>query len=474
MKNVMKKSAILLALGMTTVCAFSAVACGEPSGGGGNPAEIPMDEKSSLEAIMADYDHLDYTYTGQPCTVTMSHWDSAGPMEEATTRLVLQGFEKRYPTINVDLDIISDYADTYSKTIASGNLHDVFMVSDGEFALWAEGNKMQNLTPFLQSSTILTPELLETDMLDGAVERYQYGPNKTLLCFPKDIGPQVMYYNKDIFDRLGVDYPPSDRIMTIEEAKEMWKALTKVEANGRTSVYGLAQMTSEGLVWSAGGDYLNDARDAFPTEASDVNALRRAYQFLQDALCEDKFIPDAAVSGGLSGMDMFCAEKAATIIGGRWEVTSLRTMKFNWDIAYIPSFEGEFSAVNYWSGSVGYAMFNQSQNKEAAWKLIEYFGSPEGQAILAGSGFSIPLYESIAYDENVVAREKALGPQNYNIFIESAKHQPAGTHTYLASQRWLTEGFNALAANLYSTNESSRWTVDEYLEAVKNKVNSLI
>lgn len=472
MKQLFKKAAVLLAVGMTSVIALSATACGEePSG---DPDDIPMSELSSLEAIMADYDHLNYTYTGQPCTVTMAHWDSAGPMEEATTRLVIEGFEKRYPSIKVDLDIISNYADTYSKTIASGNLHDVFMVSDGEFALWADGNKMQNLTPFLNSSTLITREMLENDMFEGAVERYQHGPNKTLMCFPKDIGPQVMYYNKDVFDRLGVDYPPNDRIMTIAEAKEMWKALTKVESNGRTSIYGLAAMTSEGLVWSGGGDYLNETRDGFPEDEQSVAAIRQAYQFLQDAVCVDKFIPDGAVSGGLSGMDMFCAERAATIIGGRWDVTALRTMKFNWDIAYVPSFEGEDSAKNYWSGSVGYAMFNQSEHKEAAWKLIEYFGSPEGQAILAGSGFSIPIYESVAYDEEVVAREKALGPQNYEVFIESAKKQPAGTHTYLASQRWLSEGYNALAVNLYSSNESSRWTVDEYITAVRNKVNSLI
>lgn len=460
----MKKLALALAA-FTAVGSLGLASCG----GGGKP----IDFEFSVDDILAEYDDSQYVYTGEPCTVTMSHWDSAGPMEKATTELVLEGFHKRYPTITVKLDIISNYADTYAKTIASGNLHDVFMVTDGEFRIWAEGGKMQNLTPFLSTSTLLTQDLLENDMLDGALERYYFGEQNTLLCFPKDIGPMVLYYNKDIFDRLGVEVPPSDRIMTIEEATEMWKKLTKTE-NGRTSIYGLAGMTSEGLVWSAGGDYLNANKTGFPTEEKDLAALKKAYTFLQKAVCEDKFIPDGAISGGLSGMDMFCAEKAATIVGGRWEVSNLRTLDFNWDIAYVPAFEGENMQKNYWSGSVGYAMFNGSKHKEAAWKVIEYFGSPEGQALLAASGFSIPIYESVAYDEDVVAREKALGPQNYEIFIESAKEQPAGTHTYIPSQRWIKEGYNELAANLYALDASERWSVDKYLEEVKKRVNEYV
>lgn len=447
---------------LLTASTLSLAACKEE--------EIEFD--FSLDDIMSEFDPDNYVYNGEPCTITMAHWDSAGPMEEATTELVVEAFEKRYPTINVELDIISDYANTYSRAIASGNVHDVFMVSDGEFRLWSEGGIMQNLKSFLNSSTLLTPEMIEEDMLDGALERYE-SEDGTLMCFPKDIGPQVLYYNKDIFDRLGVAYPPSDRIMTLEEATQMWKDLT-VKSGNTTSVYGLGAITSEGLVWSAGGDFLNDDRTAFPTEASDVEAIRQAYTWLQNAVVTDGFVPSGAASGGMNGMDLFCAEMAATIVGGRWEISNLRTMDFNWDVAYVPAFPGENMQKNYWSGSVGYAMYNKCEHKEAAWKLIEYIGSPEGQTILAASGFSVPIYESVAYADSVVAREKQLGPQNYDVFIESAKHQPAGTHTYRASQRWLTEGYNALAANLYSLDESARWTIEKFMSELETKVNSLL
>lgn len=456
------RAAMIVMAGVLAASVFSFAGC--------QPEEPELDV--SLDDILDEYDQEDYVYEGEPCTITMAHWDSAGPMEEATTELAVEAFEKRYPTINVELDIISDYANTYAHTIAAGDVHDVFMVSDGEFRLWSEGGIMQNLRSFLDSSTLLTPELIEEDMLEGALERYET-EDGTLLCFPKDIGPQVLYYNKDIFDSLGVDYPPSDRIMTIEEATEMWKKLT-VKSGNTTAIYGLGAMTAEGLVWSAGGDFLNDDRTAFPTDQKDLDAIRKAYTWLQNAVITDGIIPSGAAGGGMNGMDLFCAEMAATIVGGRWEISNLRTMDFNWDVAYVPAFEGADMAKNYWSGSVGYAMYNKCEHKEAAWKLIEYIGSPEGQSVLAASGFSIPIYESVAYSDSVVAREKELGPQNYEVFIKSAKSQPAGTHTYLVSQRWLDEGYNALAANLYALTDSARWTVDRFMQEIGPKVNSLI
>ena len=155
-------------------------------------------------------------------------------------------------------------------------------------------------------------------------------------------------------------------------------------------------------------------------------------------------------------------------------MTSVRTYDFNWDVAYVPAFEGEYQEMNCWSGSTGYAVYNYSKNKMAAWKLVEYICSREGQELLAASGFAVPIYNSLAVDERIVERELSMGPQNYSVFIESAKHQPAGTHTWLNSNRWRTESYDALSAQLFATNASSRISVDEFLNQVKNRVNGIL
>ena len=129
---------------------------------------------------------------------------------------------------------------------------------------------------------------------------------------------------------------------------------------------------------------------------------------------------------------------------------------------------------NCWSGSIGYAVYSGAENKVAAWKLVEYIASREGQELLAASGFAIPIYNSLATDERIVERELSLGPQNYQVFIESAQHQPAGTHTWLSSNRWRMDSYDALSAQLFAVDPSSRISVDEFLEDVKEKVNSIL
>ena len=215
----------------------------------------------------------------------MSHWDSDGAtLERAVLETLLTAFKNRYPTIEVKLDIISDYENTYATNIATDDLHDVFMVSDGVFTNWSTGGKMVNLTPYIQAS-----ELVDTDgMYESVVTRYQYDSVTGLtgsgaqLVMPRDISAHVMYYNKDYFAEKGVQAPPSDRIMTLDEAVTMWQALTERDGAGNIDVYGVAGIEMEGLVWSAGGDFLNDSRTGFPTDPNDLNALKKAYGFLQD------------------------------------------------------------------------------------------------------------------------------------------------------------------------------------------------
>lgn len=438
---------------------------------GGCGGRNDVDFGNLVDEVQSNYDASLFVYDGEPCEISWAHWDSVGPMEEATSRLIIEGFEKRYPTIKVKLDIISDYQNLYANNIAAGNVHDVFLVPDGAFQQWSQnGSIFTNIKPFLNQSLLINEDVIKNDMFEGAIDRYT-ATNGAVLALPKDIGPHVMYYNKDMFDSMGVEYPPDDRIMTIEEASAMWRKLT--DASKR--IYGIAAYPWEGLVWSAGGDFLNEDHTAFPTDPTQIAGLKKAFTFLQDAMYgENPFMPTGSDLGGQSDTALFAAQRCATVVAGRWEVTSMRTYNFNWDVAYVPAFEGEHMEENCWSGSTGYAVYSGSKNKVAAWKLVEYIASREGQELLAASGFAVPIYNSLATDKRIVERELSMGPQNYQVFIESAKHQPAGTHTWLNSNRWRTESYDALSAQLFAVNPSSRITVDSYLNQVKAKVNSIL
>lgn len=469
----MKKNlAKMMAFVSLAVVTFGGTACG-----GGNNSSTPVtDATLSIESIQAKYDASLYQYDGEPVTITMSHWNSDGAtLERAVVEVLLDGFKRRYPTINVELDIIADYETTYATNIATDNLHDVFMVSDGVFSNWAPGGKMVNLDPYVQASDLVD----FSDMYPSVVTRYQYDSTTglagsgTQLVMPRDISAHVMYYNKDYFEEKGVALPPSDRVMTIDEAITMWQALTQRDSDGEIEVYATSGIEMEGLVWSAGGDFLADNRKSFPTETSDINALKKAYQFIQDAYYTYEITPPAAFSSGMDPATLFSLQKVATVIAGSWKISSFRTLSFDWDVAYVPAFS-ENSAANSWSGSVGYAISNSCKNKEAAWKLVEYIGSQEGQEILSATGFQFPIYKTIGFSDEYLEREAALKPNNYKVLIDSASKQPAGLWTYTASTQWKELGYDMYSEYLLHDDSSKRWTVDYFLGRVQTAVNQYL
>lgn len=455
-------------LSVATMFCLSFAGCDKPdngdSGDNGGISEV------TLESIQAKYDASLYQYSGKPVTVRLATWDSAGyNIERAVMETVVKAFNNRYPTIKIEYDIMSNYEMNYAGNIATGDLHDVFVVTDGVFGNWVTGGKMENLEPYIASSDLIVRE----EMHPSVVDRYSYNPTtgKTgsgnQYTLARDISSFVMYYNKDYFDAKGVTYPPSDRIMTIDEATEMWKALTTYDDNGEISVYGSSALDICGLVWSAGGDFLNAEKTAFPTEEKDLKALKKAYQFVQDSYYKDKICPTVA----LDAATMFNMQKVATCIAGSWNVSTFRSLDFNWDIAYIPAFE-ENPQANCWSGSAGLSVYTGSKCKEASWKFVEYIASKEGQEILMSTGTQIPIYENVGKD--IVERESKLGPANYEILIKSAKTQKAGRWTYLKNQQWYSLGYDLYSGNLLDSNADERWTTDRFLEKCKEIVNQYV
>ena len=481
-----KKLMALCGVAIASVVAFGALAtgCAGNIDTGDENIQVAQDQ---IAQIQQRYDEkgVVYEYTGAPVTLTMSHWDSDGAsIERAVLDVLLGAFNNRYPSIQVSLEIIPDYETTYSTRFATHDVHDVFLVSDGVFTNWVKGSQqtMVNLSPYIAASNLVNMD----DMFESVVTRYQYDPSSGLtgqgnqMTMPRDISSHVLYYNKDLFRELGIELPPSDRVMTMDEATAMWEALTKdLDGDGSIDVYGVAGLMPEGLVWSAGGDFLNDDRTAFPTEQTDLNALNKAYQYFQDAYYTyadgHGITPPSTVTQTGDPTALFAQEMVATVIAGSWEVATIQGNSFDWDIAYVPAFE-ESPEKNAWSGSISYAIYSgiASEKMEAAWKLVEYIGSPEGQEILAATGFQFPIYKSVAFSQEYLSQYANAKPSNYEIFLRSASEQPAGTWTYLTSDQWKELGYDGLSARLLDVNAEKRWTVQQFLDECKKTINQIV
>ena len=442
-----------------------------------NDNDIASDD---IEAIMSKYDELfeANSYTGESCTINMVHWDGDGQsIEMSVLNTMLKGFNIRYPNIKVNLTILSSYEEAYSTRLNGNDIADVFLMPDGDVMAWTEigGGKCEDLDPYVEASNLVNIE----EMYQSSVNRYRYnfdtrtcgGTEGTLIALPKDIGPTVMYYNKSAFKKAGIPYPDNSEIMDIESAFTMWQKLKQVNSKGVVTMYGVGGLSIEGLVWSAGGDFLNEDRTSFPTDPDTLSGLKKGYEDLQRAYVYDCVTPPASWSTGSDASKLFSNQMLACYIGLKSKVAAFRKLDFDWDVCPVPS-NSTYANKNAWSGSVGYSLYNGSKHKEAAWKLIEYIASKEGQELLSATGFQIPVYPSLAEQEDYIERESNNKPSNFKCFLDAAEGQPVGLWSYHSNQLWKTEGFDKYSEKVFSENESDRKSVDTFLNEVRDVVNA--
>ncbi|AEI43853.1 ABC transporter substrate-binding protein [Paenibacillus mucilaginosus] len=394
--------------------------------------------------------------------ISVSSWGA--PDERKVFEAVLQDFEKANPNIKVKFQHIpSDYSVKLNTMIAGGKAPDVIFTTDGDFPRWVKQGAFLNIDEMVKASG----KLDLNDMWETGLNRYRYDgkvPGKgSLYALPKDIGPSVMYYNKDLFDKYKVPYPSADKPMSWEDALAMWKKLTIDEnGDGKTDIYGSGPSWWEGFVWSNNGDVLSKDRKEFTLNKPEG---AKAMQFAYDLINAHKVVPDARALQSMNDGQMFEAGKLATITGGRWQVPTYRKLKFNWDVAPIPSATGSW--VNGWSGSVGLGVNAKTKFPNESYKLVEWFAGKEGQTKMTELGFSIPNFKSMSNTD--VFLQPGQKPEHASVFIKAAENQQAGPWTYLPNPKW-SDTFNQKLAEFWVGTEPAQAFLDKMKPIIDKEI----
>ena len=453
--------------------------------------------------------------------LTLYHWDNGGSTETDLVKEVCRKFMEKYPHIVVDVEIISSYEQQFQRFMAAGNVPDVFCVPDGNFGSWVQTGVMMNLQDYYNNTTVIDKE----NIAQSALQRYRWN-GKTmgsgdLYCVPKDITPYVMYYNKDLFDKFKLPYP-TDVAYWTNECKELGmydfvhegKTITEEEydeiaktavANGildpyaaltmwiqfgymqgtvkadeslkltkridkDNHIYGVAKLYPEGLIWSNGADYLNDARNDVLINSKE---FIEAYEYIQSAQMTYAAAPTSAVITSTPEKGLFLNGNAACYIEGRTVTVDLRAKAdFNWDIAPIPAFTTN-QQCNGWSGSVGYAVYSGCKYPDEAYLLAEFFTSKEGQFIMAEAGFTAPLYNDQETLNRFLEIEKGKMPANTEEFIRAAQNQRPGLWQYLPSVKW-KETLDIDSGAMFTDEPSMRATPAQFLSDERQRIIDVI
>ena len=222
-------------------------------------------------------------------TGTISVWAHQGqPAEVTALQDAVDGFNSSQADVKAELKLIPEADYTRSVQAASADeLPDVIEIDGPNVASMVYDQKIQPVDGFVSADTLSnqTESIKAQNTVDGKVY--------TVSQFNAGLG---LAGNKKLLDAAGVEYPTSiDDAWTAEEFTDVLKTLSAKAGNGKVLTikesYGLtgewATFGFSPIVWSAGGNLLQDNKAEGYLNTPEVAAAFKTFQSWKDYIDGD-------------------------------------------------------------------------------------------------------------------------------------------------------------------------------------------
>jgi multiple sugar transport system substrate-binding protein len=383
----------LVALSVLVAMLLLAVACAPavPSAPASDSATTPAEAEESAAPA------------GETTTLTWAMWGS--PEEIATHQAVADAFMAEHPEIQIEIVSYpwSDYFTAMQTTWASGdveNIPDVLFLTP--VLPYAAQGVLENLDPFIEAGDYnlddYWPALLEPAMYEGSI----YG-------FPRDMSAEVLYYNKDIFDEVGIEY--TAEALTVREGDQITR-------------YGLAMEGGKYQLWVGqnGGSILDDVRNPTACLLDQPEAVE-AIEFFAGMMNDGIAMRDASLGQAGGDATVMANGQAAMIIQNASRVSQFNAAGLNYDVAPVPIPPGGQRSAS--AVGAAWTMSAASDDKDAAWTFLSWLQSTDGgQRIYTASGEILPALRSTANSD--VFLSSAEPPVNRQAFVTEAENAKVG------------------------------------------------
>ncbi|WP_433746017.1 ABC transporter substrate-binding protein [Paenibacillus amylolyticus] len=342
--------------------------------------------------------------SGGKVDLSMTIWGSEDEKKIYQERLDI--VKQTYPDINVKLNVVAgDYDQKVQTMIAGGTAPDIMMIAEN-YQAYASKNQIIPLDDMIKANNVNMSERYSDDIANlMKYDGKQFG-------LPDRAGAMVLFYNKDLFDKAGVEYPTKD--WTQDDLMAAAQKLT-VKENGKTVQWGYypgswwPQWMQ--LIYQNGGSLFDESgKPTFNTEP-----VRKALQFMNDLTFTHGAGPtptEIADMGNIGADPLFAQGKIAMETTGFWNIGSLAKVEgINWDISPV---WGETNAFFN-----GLTITNASKHKEEAFKVIEALTTPEAQLPMIKAGQDAPATKAGLSSDEFLNAEYGGKKINMAAFSES-------------------------------------------------------
>ena len=373
------------ALLATTMVAGMLTGCGG-SGGGDTAQNTESTTAAETKTEAAADDSADDTTeaassdSGEEVTLKWAIWD-----KDATPYWVAlqEAYQETHPGVTIEMvDLGStDYMTVLATELSgSGSDFDVVTIKDVPgYATLVSKNTLEPLDTYISNAGI------DLSAYGGVDSQISVDGSLYELPFRNDFW--VIFYNKDIFDNAGVDYPTND--MTFEQYDELARKVA--DPTFGQQIYGAHYHT-----WRS-------AVQLFGVLDGKHNILSGEYDFFKpyyemvlaeedDQICRN--YADLSAEG-LHYSAAFSGGDVAMLNMGSWfistMISSLQSGEYdaslcgNWGIVKYPHAEG-VEAGSTLGTITGLAVTSVSQKKDAAFDFVNWVSGEEGAKVMAETG----------------------------------------------------------------------------------------
>ncbi len=321
-----------------------------------------------------------------------TYWGSA--LEKKVVVDLVEDFMEIHPDVEIEAIHIPDaYTEKISAMVAGGVAPDVGYLGEAIALEWAEEGIIKDLTPYIESDPTFEPRL--------EMAWYYYDGGKKTLATNTAVEVMLFWYNKDMFDNAGVDYPPAkaEEAWTWDELVDVAKKMTLDRSGNHpddedfdstnVKTFGISPGTWWApvlpFIWSnEGALFTEDGMDTLIDSPETIEAL----QGLGDLIHKYHVAPTPAQQANLPSFSiMLQSQQVAMVVDGQWALLDLAQARFTLGVAPIPVFKKPV-CVELGAPSV---IFKSTKYPDMSWEFYKWHTSAEGCLPLLQNGLWMPL-----------------------------------------------------------------------------------
>jgi multiple sugar transport system substrate-binding protein len=357
---------------------------------------------------------------GSPVTLKFSTWGNEQHLK--LLQSIADSYKSKSPKVSVEFQTIpfSDYLQKMTVQFAGGDAPDIGWVAERMAPQFIDSGALVDLAPSIKSDTAFKLE----DVSKGAVDFWTRG--EKIYGLPFSTPPMVIFYNKDLFQKAGLQTPEELEkagLWSWDEYAKAAKMISEKASTGGDKVYGSLFIRNNdwkdwsgilGVLYPYGGKVLNDNGTYAMNSPEAVQSLN-LYQDLLKSGAHPRAGEQIVFEGGKVGLFhdvMSYVSKARTITD------------FQWGMAPMPKGPAGRAPM---LGMAGYSVFSKGKNQPAAVDFAKYIASTD--AMGKTSQYFVPPRQSVL-NSPAFLTDLAPGPQVLKTAVvdQMPQGKPAPSH----------------------------------------------